>query len=67
MKQAIEALQPYTKTIVAFIVGCLQVAALYINLTADGNLSSEDLVTIISAIVIALGGTGLVYQLPNKK
>lgn len=60
-------LRPYTKTIVAFLVGSLQVLSLYVTLSTDGKLSPEDLNAMIYAVIIALGGTGAVYQLPNKK
>lgn len=60
-------LRPYTKTIVAFLVGILQVLSLYVTLNADGKFSPEDVNAIITSVIIALGGTGAVYQLPNKK
>lgn len=63
----LEKYKPYTKAIVAFVVGCLQVLSLFITLTSDGILSAEDQVAIIGAVILALGGTGAVYQLPNKK
>lgn len=62
----LETLRPYTKTITAFVVGLLQILSLYITLNADGRLSAEDQNALIGAVVIALGGTGLVYQLPNR-
>lgn len=64
--EAIEKLKPYTKTVVAFIVGVLQVMSLMIMLNADGKLSPEDYNAIITAIIISLGGTAAVYQFPNK-
>lgn len=67
MKEFIESLRPYTKSILAGITGALQIVALYLTLSADGRVSPEDLNAIIGAVIIALGGTGLVYQLPNKK
>lgn len=62
----LEQLRPYTKAIIAFIVGALQILALYITLNADNNLSPEDLQALINAVVLALGGTAAVYQFPNK-
>lgn len=62
-----EKLRPYTKAIVAFAVGCLQVASVIVMLNADGKLSAEDVNAVIGAVILAIGGTGAVYQLPNKK
>lgn len=62
----LESLRPYTKTVTAFIVGLLQILSLYITLSADGVMSPEDQNALIGAVIIALGGTGLVYQLPNR-
>lgn len=59
--------RPYTKAIVAFIVGCLQILSVYITLNADGSLSPEDMNAIIGAVILSLSGTAAVYQLPNKK
>lgn len=67
MEAFINSLKPYTKAIVAFIIGVLQVTALYVALNADGELSPDDINAIINATIIALGGTGLVYTLPNTK
>lgn len=62
-----EKLKPYTKTIIAFIVGILQIVALYVTLNNDGKLSSEDTNALIAAVIVALGGTGAVYQFPNTE
>lgn len=62
-----EKLKPYTKTVIAFIVGALQVLALYVTLNDDGKLSAEDMNALIGAIIIAIGGTGAVYQFPNTE
>lgn len=58
---------PYWKAVTAFIVGCLQVLALYVTLSADGKITPEDFNAIIATVILALGGTGAVYQVPNKK
>lgn len=60
-------LAPYTKSIVAFVVAVLQVVSLAVMLAADGNLSPADWNAIIGAVIIGLGGTGAVYQFPNKE
>lgn len=67
MEEFINSLKPYTKSIIAFAVGVLQVVALYVALSADGELTPDDINAIINATIIALGGTGLVYTLPNAK
>lgn len=67
MEELIKLLKPYTKTVTAFVVGCLQVFSVYVTLNADGTLSPEDVQTLINTIIIALGGTAAVYSLPNKK
>lgn len=63
----LEQLRPYTKSIIAGLVGLLQILALYVTLSADGKLSPEDVNALIGAVIIALGGTGAVYQFPNKE
>lgn len=65
--ETLKKAQPYTKAFVAFVVGLLQITSLSIVLNADGKLSPEDINAIIAAVIIALGGTGAVYQLPNKE
>jgi len=65
--KTLEDFKPYVKAITAFVVGALQVLALYVTLNKDGELSPEDLTAIINAIILGLTGTGLVYTLPNKK
>lgn len=62
----LEQLRPYTKAIIAGVVGLLQIVQLAVQLSPNG-LSPEDVSTIIGAVILALGGTALVYQLPNKK
>jgi hypothetical protein len=63
--KTLEDLKPYVKTIVAAVVGALQVAALFLVLSKDG-LSGADVEALINAVILALGGTGAVYALPNK-
>lgn len=65
--ETVKKMQPYTKAFVAFVVGMLQILSLFVTLNADGRLSPEDINAIIAAMIIALGGTGAVYQLPNKE
>lgn len=67
MENIINTLKPYTKAIVAFIVGVLQILSVYYTLTSDGSLSYEDKNALINAIILAITGTGAVYQLPNAK
>lgn len=67
MLDFINSLKPYTKAIVAFVVGVLQILSLYFSLNADGSLSGEDVQALINAVIIALTGTGAVYALPNRK
>lgn len=67
MENFIKAVRPYTKSIIAGIVGVLQVLSLYIVLNNDGSFSAEDQTAIINAVIIAITGTGAVYQLPNTK
>ena len=62
-----EALKPYTKSIIAGLAFLVQLVMLYVTLNADGNLSAEDINALLGNIYVALGGTGLVYALPNKK
>lgn len=61
-----EQLKPYTKAIVAFIVGLLQIAQLAVQLSPDG-FTPEEVSAIIGAVILAIGGTAAVYQLPNKE
>lgn len=67
MEKFITSLKPYTKAIVAFIVGCLHIASLVVFLNNDGSFSNADIQAIINAVILNLAGTGAVYQLPNKK
>lgn len=67
MEKFIKSIKPYTKAIIAGIVGLLQIVSLYVMLSADGLMSPEDVNAIIGAVIIALGGTGAVYQFPNAK
>lgn len=67
MQDFIHSLKPYTKAITAFVVGCLQVLQVYFGLSTDGNLSPEDVNTLINTVIIALGGTAGVFALPNRK
>lgn len=62
----LDKLKPYTKAIIAFVVGGLQVAQLAVQLSPDG-FSPEEYSTIIGAVILALGGTAAVYQFPNRK
>ncbi|MFI2837530.1 hypothetical protein [Mycolicibacterium sp. PDY-3] len=62
-----DKLKPYTKTVVAAVAFCIQLLMLYVTLSADGNLSSEDINALLGNVLIAVTGTGAVYQLPNKK
>lgn len=57
----------YTKAILAGVYGVLNIVSLYIILAADGSITPQDQVALIAAIITALGGTGAVYQFPNKK
>lgn len=61
----LEKLRPYTKTVVAAIIGALQVLQVYVVLSANG-MTSEDWSTLINSVILAIGGTGAVYQFPNK-
>ena len=66
MENFINSVKPYTKSLIAFAVGVLQVASLYVVLNNDGKFSNEDIQAIINAVILALTGTGAVYQFPNK-
>lgn len=59
-------LKPYAKAIVTFIVGAIQIGALYYTLNNDG-LSVDDVNALANAVVFWLTGTGLVYAIPNTK
>ncbi len=62
----LEKLKPYTKSIIAGLVGLLQILQLVVQLS-PGGFSPEDVSSIITAIIVALGGTAAVYQFPNKE
>lgn len=66
MEQFINSLKPYTKAIIAGLIGLLQVVQVYVMLSANG-MTPEDWNTFIGAVILAVGGTGAVYQFPNKK
>lgn len=66
MEAFIKSLKPYTKAIIAALVGVLQVAQLAIQLSPDG-FTTEELSSILGAIILTIGGTTAVYQFPNKK
>lgn len=61
-----EKLKPYTKSIIAGVVGLLQILQLVVQLS-PGGFSPEDISSIITAVIVALGGTAAVYQFPNKE
>jgi hypothetical protein len=62
----IDKLKPYTKSIIAGVVGLLQILQLVVQLS-PGGFSTEDVTSIITAVIVALGGTAAVYQFPNVK
>lgn len=66
MEKFINSLKPYTKSIIAGLVGLLQVVQVYVMLSSNG-MTLEDVNTFIGAMILAIGGTGAVYQFPNKK
>ncbi len=59
-------LAPYRKAVVTFVIGVLQILALYVALAANG-ISAEDQVALISSVIVALGGTGAVYAVKNER
>ena len=61
----IKALDPYRKAIVAFVVGVLQVLALYFTLI-KGGITPDEVNILINASILALGGTVGVYGVSNK-
>lgn len=61
----IDKLKPYTKSIIAGVVGLLQILQLVVQLS-PGGFSTEDVTSIITAVIVALGGTAAVYQFPNR-
>ena len=61
-----EKLKPYTKAIVAGVVGALQVLQVYLTLSANG-MTTEDWNSVIGSVILAITGTGAVYQFPNKE
>lgn len=62
----LKSLAPYRKTIVAVVLGVLQFLALYFTLEENG-ISSEDKVALVTNIIVAIGGAGAVYAVPNDK
>jgi len=62
----LDNLKPYTKSIIAGAVGILQILQLVVQLS-PGGFTTEDITSIIGAIILALGGTAAVYQFPNKE
>lgn len=62
----LDQLRPYTKSIIAGIVGVLQIAQLAVQLSPDG-FTPDEVSTIIGAVILAVGGTAAVYQFPNTK
>ena len=67
MSLKIKSYKPYAKTIVAVIIGLLQILSVYVVLIADGTFSATDQQAVIQATIIALGGSAAVYSIPNKK
>lgn len=59
-------LRPYTKSIIAGVVGVLQILQVYVMLSANG-MTPEDVNTLIGSVILAITGTGAVYQFPNKE
>jgi len=62
----LDNLKPYTKSIIAGVVGLLQILLLVVQLS-PGGFSTEDISSIITAVIVSLGGTAAVYQFPNKE
>lgn len=56
----------YKKSIVAFVVGVLQVLMVYISVAGDGFMTASDWQVVVSATIVALGGTVGVYVARNK-
>lgn len=54
------------KAIVALIIGALNEYGLYLTLTALHPLTHDDKVTLVTALIIQLGGVALVHQASNK-
>lgn len=67
MSLKIKSYKTYAKTIVAIIIGLLQILSLYVVLIADGTLDPTEQQALIQAVIIALGGSAAVYSIPNKK
>lgn len=67
MSNLISELRPYTKAIIAGLTGLLNILMLYVTLSADGKVTSDEINIIIGAVIVWLGGTAGVYQFPNKK
>lgn len=59
-------LQKYNKTIVAVLIGLLQIASVYFMGASDGDISPTDIQAIINAAILALGGAGAVYAVKNQ-
>lgn len=63
----VKKLNPIAKTVASLIASVLTVLALFITLSDDGLLSTEDLMALGVAVVGGFTGTAAVYQVPNKK
>lgn len=59
-------LTKYSKSITTFVIGALNVLALYVSLKADGTFSALDQQVVIYAVITWLGGTGAVWAVKNK-
>lgn len=59
-------MQKYSKSIIAFVIGALNVLALYVSLSADGAFSALDQQVVIYAVITWLGGSGAVWAVKNK-
>lgn len=62
----LKKLNPIAKTVAAVLAGLGTVVALFVTLSADGVLSSEDVIALLVGIVGAISGSAAVYQVPNK-
>lgn len=59
-------LAPYAKAVAAFIAGLASFAATVAAVMADGTVTAEELVIVLTALATWLGGTGAVYQVRNQ-
>lgn len=61
-----EKLAPYRKAAASFLIGLATFLGVVLPLLTDGVVTEQDIVAVILALAGWLGGTAVVYQVPNQ-